>query len=176
MKKFSLFVIFFLFSLTCAFADVYEHKTDFETISKQLPKMDSIKCKFRQEKTLQNLKKPLVSGGNFEFKKGEGVFFDTIYPVKSSVNYTNKNYKQINDVVNSISSKKYSKLEKEFDVYYQTLNIEKNLWCIGLKPKRETTAEYISKITIEGSDYINRIDIAQTNGNRTQIWFTRNDL
>ena len=181
MKKFSLLIVFFLCCLSVT-ANVYEHKTDFETIAKKIPTMESIHCKFKQEKTMQNIQNPIISSGNFEFKKGEGVYFYTTYPVKTAVNYTNKNYKQINNIVSAISDKKYSKLEKEFDFYYIGTP-EK--WILGLKPKgadaefgtkEAHTAEYISDITIEGSDYINKISIVQTNGNKTTLWFSKKDL
>ena len=133
--------------------------------------MGSIKCKFRQEKHLQNIAKPLISSGNFEFVENKGVYFYTLHPIQSTASYTNKNYKQINDIVNAISAKKYSRLEKEFNFYYEESSDE---WTLGLKPKKNSNAyNYISSITIEGSDYISKIDIRQTNGNKTVLWFTK---
>lgn len=149
-------------------ADVFDHKTTIEQVLSEIPELESIKCRFKQERTVKNIQKPLVSNGNFEFKKGEGVYFETIYPVKSNVNYTNKNYKQINDVINAISTKKYSKLEKEFDIFYEE---ENSNWTLGLKPKDKNTV--LSKITIEGQDYIKKIEITQTNGNETKLWFIK---
>ena len=171
-KKFSIFIVFLFVCLT-SYADVYEGKTNLEVILNQLPQTESIKCKFRQVKTLKNIEKPVISSGDFEFKKGEGVYFYTTYPVKSNVNYTNKNYKQINDVLNAISNKKYAKLEKEFDFYYKG---NKSNWKLILKPKNINTSEYLSDIKIEGSDYIKKINIVQTNGNKTELWFEKEGL
>lgn len=172
MKNFSLFVFLLLiFSFQSVSADVYDKPESAENIAKQIPYMESIKCKFRQEKQIKNLQKPLVSSGDFEFVKNKGVFFYTKFPVESATNYTNENCKQINDVINAISSKKYSKLEREFNFYF-----EKNgdNWTLGLKPKDTSNAsKIISHIAIEGNIQISKIEILQTNGNKTVLWFTK---
>ena len=170
MKKFSLIIIFLLLCHP-VFADVFDYPSSLENIFNQTPKITSIKCKFKQEKYIPNITKPIVSEGDFKFIENEGVTFYTTYPVKSVTDYSNKNYKQINNVINAISSKKYSKLEKEFSFFYTN---KSNNWIIGLKPKKNSNAfDYISSITIYGTDYINRVDIKQINGNKTKIWFEK---
>ena len=171
MKKFS-FIILLFFIISCpVLADVYKFPSNFESISKQIPKIHSIKCKFKQEKHLQNISKPLISSGDFEFVENKGVYFHTLYPFESTVDYTNKNYKQINDIINAISAKKYSILEREFYFFYEG-NINK--WTLVMKPKKNSNAyNYISSITLNGADYINKIIIKQTNGNMTTLWFTK---
>lgn len=165
-------IIFMLFMSSCSSsADVYEHKQSLENISKQLPQLESLKCNFRQEKYLKNIQIPIVSGGLFEFVKGQGVYFTTTYPIKSKTDYTNKNYKQINDIINAISDKRYSRIEKEFDFFF-----EKNPqnMVLGICPKHESqSADYISSITLNIKDYIQKIEIKQTNGNKTVLWFTK---
>jgi len=173
MKKYNWIFIVFVFLLFCgkANADVYDFPANLKTVSKQMPKIESIKCKFKQEKYLQNLQNPLVSSGDFEFVENKGVYFYTTYPIKSAVNYTNKNYKQINDIINAISQKKYSKLEEEFEFFFMC---NSNNWTLGMKPKKTSGAyNYISDITVEGADYIHKINLSQTNGNKTTIWFTK---
>lgn len=171
MKRISiLFFAIFLFSNFCL-ADVFDNKKDLSYITKQIPEMDSIKCKFKQEKRLKNIQKPIISGGDFEFKKNEGVYFYTTYPIQSTQNYTNKNYKQINDIINGISSKRYSKLEKEFEFYFDK-NDEN--WTLGMKPQKESSVyNYIASIRIDGSNYIKKIVISQINGNETLLWFIK---
>ena len=171
MKNFSLIFSIFLIFCSPVFSDVYDNHTTLEQITHKIPQMKSIQCKFKQEKHLKNIQKPLVSNGDFEFIENKGVYFHTKYPVESTVDYTNKNYKQINDIVKAISTKKYSKLEKEFDFYYQG---KTDNWTFGMKPKINSGAfNYISNITLSGADYITKISISQTNGNKTIIWFTK---
>lgn len=170
MKKLSLIIVL-LFLICPVLAAGYDFSSNLNDISKQIPKMGSIKCKFRQEKYMQNISKPLISSGNFEFIENKGVYFHTLYPIQSTVDYTNKNYKQINDVVNAISTNKYSKLEKEFDFYYEKTS---DKWSLGMKPKKNSNAyNYISSITIDGTDYINKISVEQKNGNKTILWFIK---
>ncbi len=171
--KISKLAAFFLFAFASlpVFADVYDYPSRLEDIVQKLPALESVKCKFKQEKTVQNLAKPLISGGDFEFVKDKGVYFHTTYPIEASVDYTGKNYKQINDIVNAISTKKYSRLEKEFNFYHTGTT---DNWTLGMKPKEESAAaNYISSITVKGSSYISGIEILQTNGNKTVIWFDK---
>ena len=173
MKSFNLIFTAIIFLLFCnpTFADVFEHPATLNNISNQIPKMGSIQCKYKQEKYLQNISKPIVSAGDFKFVENEGVYFYATYPIKSTVDYTNKNYKEINDIVRAISTKKFSRLEKEFDFFYTN---KSNQWTLGMKPKKSSAAaNYISSITISGEDYIRQINIKQTNGNKTAIWFTK---
>ena len=168
LKK-TLILLIFLSSL--AFANLYNKQAALNDISSKLPKMSSIKCKFKQEKYLKNIQNPIISGGDFEYIQNKGVYFYTKYPVESTTNFTNEKYKQINDIVNAISNKKYSKLDREFNFYYAG---DISNWSLGLKPKQSSDAfKFINSITIEGMDYINKISINQTNGNKTLIWFKK---
>ena len=169
MKKILLILSFFI--ICPAFANLYDNVVKLETISAELPELGNIKCKFRQEKYQNNISKPLKYGGDFEFIKGKGVYFYTKYPIVANSDYTSEKYKQINDIVKAISAKKYSKLEKEFSFYYNTIN---DSWALGMKPKKNSSAfNYISSITLEGREYIKKINITQTNGNKTLLWFEK---
>lgn len=171
MKKYSILIFSILFFCNSVFANVYNYPAKLSAIVKQLPKLESINCKFKQEKHLQNISKPIISSGNFKFVENKGVYFYTTYPIKSTVDYTNKNYKQINDIIKALASKKYSKLEKEFEFFYTKGS---DNWTLGLKPKAKSDVHnYLSSITIEGTDYIQKIYIVQTNGNSTKLWFTK---
>ena len=81
-------------------------------IAKQIPDFASISCKFRQEKEFSGM--VVKSSGDFVYKKNKGVTFYTTYPIKSTASYTTKEYRHINNVINAISNKNYSKLEKDF--------------------------------------------------------------
>lgn len=68
--------IFFLICLLLiqpAYANVFEHEAQLDKIVKELPELNSIKCKFRQEKQISNIL--LKSSGDFTFDKGKGVIF-----------------------------------------------------------------------------------------------------
>ena len=166
-----LLIVLFLFISKIAFADVYDFQANLKDVSKKMPEMHSIKCKFKQEKHIKNISKPLVSSGDFEYRENKGVYFHTKYPIESKTDYTSEGYKRINDIVKAISNKKYSKLENEFN-FYHTGNADN--WVLGMKPKKTSDSNnYISSITIQGSSYIQKININQANGNETIIWFTK---
>ena len=168
-NSFVITLFIMLFFVNPIFANVYDKPVNISTFIDELPKMSSITCEFKQEKHLKNISKPIISGGNFKFIKDKGVYFETLYPIKSTVSYTDKDYKQINNIIVAISNKKYSKLEKEFAFYFLK---EKNTWTLGLKPKANTqTSNYINHITITGTNKIDKINISLMNGNSTVLWF-----
>ena len=167
-KLFLTFLLLF-FALT-ARADVFDYPSKISDFINKIPQVTDITCDFKQQKDIKNVKKPVVSGGKFTFDKKKGVVFETLYPVKSTVSYNNRDYKQINDVIKAISDKKYSKIEAEFDFYFQN---GKDKWTLGLKPKTSSkTKEILFSIEIYGSLQIDKIIIRTQNGNKTTIWFT----
>lgn len=171
MKNKFLIALFFVISLiTTVNASVYDNPATISSFINELPNLNNnIDCKFKQEKHIANVARPIVSGGNFKFVKDKGVYFETTYPVKTNVSYTNKDYKQINDIILAISSRKYSKLEKEFNFFYKK---DKENWILALKPKEDSQIiDYISSITICGEISINKISINLKNGNSTILWF-----
>lgn len=168
-KLIYLFICLFMTILTCR-ASLYENKTTAKDLTGVLPEFNNIECKFKQEKILKNIDKPLVSGGNFRFDKKQGIFFETTYPVRITTSYTNKDCEQINDIILAISNKKYAKLDNTFDFYYKKTG---NTWVLGLKPKVKSGLDkYIDSITIEGIDYINKIVISLKDGSKTTQWFS----
>ena len=169
-SKLNCLIIYFLFFTLSCIASVYDHKSDAKMLMKELPVLNNIECTFKQEKIIKNLQKPLISGGNFRFDKSQGVYFETTYPIKSTTSYTNKDYEQINDIILAISNKQYSKLDNAFDLYYQK---SPKYWTLGLVPKTTTILDkYVTSITIDGSDYINKIVIDFKDGSRTTQWFS----
>lgn len=166
-KILSVLLILLIFSGT-AFADtVFNHLSTAENVSKYIPELKSINCKFTQEKTLQN--KTLKSGGNFYFVKNEGIRFETLYPVKTTTDYTAAQNKKINSIIKAIANKNYAYIKKNFIIYF--IN-EKDSWTLALKPKPKTQAYgQLQSVIITGKSVIHQININPTNGNNTKINF-----
>ena len=152
--------------LSPALGNVFEHEQTLDYISKQIPPLNSVECKFRQEKQIPPSGIILKSSGDFKFEKDKGVTFYTTYPIKNTASYTSKEYKQINNVINAISAKSYSRLEKEFKFYY----INKTL---GLIPQKESPAyNHIKSIEIEfNGNMIVKMMILTADSTKTTIWF-----
>ena len=169
--------IIFLFFLTIfltfpqiANANLFEKPAKIEEFITLLPEMKSVSCKFEQTKYLNNVEKPIISSGNFKFIENEGVYFETLKPIKTTISYTNKDYKQINDIVLAISQKRYSKLNKDFNYFF---NKNENSWELGLKPKPESPANnYIISISIIGNNHIEKMKLQFKNGSSTTICFS----
>lgn len=169
-KRFFILTIFCLFLQNfCLASEVFDYPQSVSVIVKEIPQLNSISCKFTQEKHFQNSNSVIKSRGNFKFLKGQGVFFETTYPIHSVTSYTTSDYKQINSVIKAISAKSYSKIERQFQLYYRK---KSSYWELGLVPKKMTkTAKYLKYIDIEGSKDISKITILTKNGVKTIIYF-----
>ena len=164
------FLIIFIAFPQLASANLFENPAKIEEFINLLPDMKTISCKFEQTKYLSNIEKPIISSGNFKFVEKEGVYFETLKPIKTTISYTNKDYKQINDIILAISQKKYSKLNKDF---YYFFDKNETSWQLGLKPKPESPASnYIVSISIEGKNHIEKMKLQFKNGSSTIICFS----
>ena len=166
MKK--IFILILLFLTSPVFAGLYDKEEPLNNISKKIPALNNISCKFRQEKQASNI--VLKSSGNFVFDKSKGVTFYTTYPIKSTTSYSTREYKQINNVITAISNKSYSRLEKDFKFYFQK---ENDIWTLALMPKQTSQAyNYLKTIEITGGvEKINKIMILTCDKTKTTIWF-----
>ena len=167
MKKI-LTLILSLFFIPPVFAGLYDKEEPLNNISKKIPALNNISCKFRQEKQTSNI--VLKLSGDFVFDKSKGVTFYTTYPIKSTTSYSTREYRQINNVITAISNKSYSRLEKDFKFYFQK---ENDIWTLALMPKQTSQAyNYLKTIEITGgAEKINKIMILTCDKTRTTIWF-----
>ena len=168
MNRFLTILCLLIMPAVCA--SVFEHPQNLATIAKLLPELSSINCKFRQEKTISSSHLILKSSGDFKFEKNKGVIFYTTYPIKSTSSYTSREYKQINSIISAITNKSYSRLERDFDFYYEG---NSQNWTIGLLPKKNSQVyDYLKSIELAGnSKIITKIIILPVDLNKTTIWF-----
>ena len=152
---------------------IFNHKITAKEAAKNLPEFSDISCKFAQEKSVKNSTTSTVtlkSGGNFKFDVKSGVIFDTLYPVKSTTAYTTEQSKRVSDIIVAISRKDYSYINKNFDVFYVK---NPNSWQVALKPKKSSKiSNVMNSIVIDGSTYINRLEINTLKSGSTKINFT----
>lgn len=170
-KKIIKLVFFFIICSQAVFANVFNHPQKLAVIANNLPELNNISCKFQQEKTFNNSNVKIYSSGDFNFIKNKGITFHTTYPTDFVTSYNSSEYKQINDIINAISTKSYSKIEKVFQFYFENTN---NTWCLGLIPKQNhQCAKYLSSIEIQGAQYIKKIVITTKNSGKTTIRFNK---
>lgn len=146
-------------------ADIFAYPSNAKTVLTLIPDMKNISCKFTQIKTVPNSPAVLKSGGDFVFDRNKGVIFYTKYPVQMTTAY-NKN-EQINHIISDVINKKYSSLEKNFQLYFK----KSTIWELGLIPKNPQLKQYIKTIYISGDSYIQSIEIKTTDGVVTKINF-----
>lgn len=180
MKKIAVFAVFifcfFILKTEASAADVFNHPATAETAAAQMPEFESTKCKFKLNKYMTASKINLVSGGNFQFVKDEGVSFETTYPIHSETSYTTSNNKNINAIVKAIINKNFSYIEKNFEIYYMKLDTAN--WIFALKPKvnsplnKDMKHLIVTGQTKNQKGIITKIVIS-TENNTTTISFTQ---
>lgn len=172
MTKYFITIFFIIFScIQIACANGLDTPQKLSVISKEIPHLNNISCKFYQEKTFPNSSVKIVSSGDFKFVKNKEVIFHTTYPTDFVTSYNTAQYKQIKDIINAISTKNYTKLEKEFVFYFYKKNLA---WTLKLVPKKKSQSEkYISSIIIQGTDYITNLVINTVSSGNTVIRFKR---
>lgn len=159
-------LIFFL-GVSPSNADVFDHPQKLETVVQKLPPVGEVKCNFKQEKTMPG-NVVLKSSGKFSFNKNSGAVFNTFYPVKSVSSYSSKDYRQINDIVDAVATRNYSKIENYFDFYF----IDSKPWSLAMEPKPASkAAKYLKSIELSGTNRISKMTITNVNSVKTTIWF-----
>ena len=172
MNKFLGMLFVLAFGILSASAGVFEHGQKLENIINKIPSFGNTECRFYQEKFMESSQITLKSSGDFKYEKDKGVTFYTTEPIKSTVSYTSREYRQINNIINAISNKSYSKIEKDFKFYF-TQNAQE--WALGMTPKKESPSyNYLKSIEIEGNqNMITKMIIISADGVRTTIWFKK---
>lgn len=147
MKKICIYLKIFIFISISHFViaqETYKNPITATSVASKMPDFRSTKCTFTQNKYMKTSKINLNSKGNFEFIKGEGVIFETTYPVQSTTQYTATHNKNINGIIKAITNKNYTYLDKNFNLYYEKTT--DRLWLLALTPKniKQGAGELIS--------------------------------
>ena len=151
-------------------------KTPASVVASSWPALQSVDCKFVQERTFSGSK--VMSSGDFRFVKGKGVYFITTYPIKATSSYTAANNRYINDIILAVTKKNFSKIDKDFDLFLQKVidckitkvalflqkSSKNSSWSVRLMAKNENIKNHIESIKIFGDNkHITQIQIYQVN-------------
>lgn len=157
-KIFSILFIFCFFAGS-AFSSV--KKSQVSVITSSLPDLNSVDCKFVQERIFSGT--TVKSSGDFKFIKGKGVYFMTTYPIKAESSYTAANNRYINDILLAVTKKNFSSIEKDFDIFFQKIPSNER-WQVDLRAKNENIKNHIELVKIFGDNkHITQILIYQVN-------------
>lgn len=158
-------------------------------IQSMLAKPTTLCGRFDQTKTLNGMKKPLLSSGRFCVVNGKGVVWRTLQPFSSTLRLTRDeivNYqgdkvamrldaKQeptvriINSVLFSLLAGDLEQLDTLFVVDGKVTG---NNWHVALTARQPALAKAIGSISLDGALYVNGIHMNEASGDHTSIVFS----
>lgn len=146
---------------------------------------------FAQEKSIQGIKKPLVSQGDFLVARGKGVIWRTRKPFAAAAAVTAKglwalegsdtagapkrtplrqgNLGATLGMMERVLSGDPAGLEKDFAVVAAG---KEPAWTLHLTPKDPSWAKFVRSIDVAGSAHVDSVAYLEANGDRTRISFT----
>jgi outer membrane lipoprotein-sorting protein len=152
-----------------------------------IPQTNVLRGEFRQARTLQGFKKPLVSEGKFLVSKDNGVVwqhqkpFPSILlirnngiivrldkPQKNAANVRKKGNSQISKILLAVLSGDDKTIAKYFDV---TQTGSDATWAMQLTPKAQV-AKALQRVEISGNKHIEKVLMLEKNGDQTEWFFS----
>lgn len=145
---------------------------------------DSNHIDFVQTKEIQALSRPLVSSGKIWLSPNDELVWQTLVPIKSTLVISASGLRQYNkndilqteislpvaqDLANiflSILSSDFAALEQSFET---SLHCNDNSWQLALKPFESEIENFLTSISIEGSDILQVIAFQEKRGDHTEI-------
>jgi hypothetical protein len=149
-------------------------------IGARIVKTEITEGRFRQEKNLKVLKKPLISTGTFIYHRSRGVIWQTLTPVSSVLLVNQTRLLTAHDeqalppafgrVFTAMFGGDVQAMKEGFDISGTN---DKTAWKLQLKPKDALLQKIIVDMQLTGGKELQRIDIKEANGNFTRITFDR---
>jgi len=150
--------------------------------------IQSLQGHFVQEKHIAVLPVPLNSNGKFAFEQGKGVDWETLTPVRNAVHLTPNGISFEDDkgktqnpaaqqagveVVAKIFMGVITGELDDLNNYFAVVaSGSDKQWKLLLTPRSANLAAYIQTIELNGGEFTEQLDIAETNGDKTHIAFT----
>jgi hypothetical protein len=146
---------------------------------------------FTQEKSIQGIKKPLVSQGDFLVARGKGVIWRTRKPFAAAAAITAKGLWALEGNDSSRAPKRtplhQGNLGATLGMMERVLSgdpagLEKNFtvqaagsdsaWTLRLAPKDPSWGRFVRSIAVSGGAHVDSVAYLEANGDRTRIAFT----
>jgi len=150
--------------------------------------IESLQGHFVQQKHIAVLPVPLNSTGKFAFEQGKGVDWETLTPVRNAVHLTPKGisfedesgkaqHQAAQQAGVEVVAKIFmgvitGELDGLNNYFSMVVSGSGKQWKLLLTPRSENLAAYIQSIELQGSEFTEQLDIAETNGDKTHIAFT----
>lgn len=144
---------------------------------------------FRQEKRIASLSKPLISSGTFVYQKDRGLLWRIAKPYESDATITGTQliqrvkgktivkvdaatqpaYSAVSRIFMALVGSDWRALEQDFII---TGRVDGKAWRLELVPKGGLFASFAKQLTLTGSSYLQKLEIAEKNGDSTIYEFT----
>ena len=149
--------------------------------------IQSLQGHFVQQKNIAVLPVPLNSTGQFQFEQGKEVIWEVLTPVKNTVHLTPKGISFDSDQHKNQAAPQQAGVEVVAKIFMGVIAGELDSlnsyflvqasgdikhWQLLLTPRSPNLAAYINTITLQGGEFTEQLDIAETNGDKTNIRFT----
>lgn len=149
-------------------------------IGARLVKTEITEGRFRQEKKIKVLKKPLISTGVFIYHQSRGVIWQTLAPVPSVllINRARLLTAQGEQALPPAFGRVFAAMfggdlqamTEDFDIFG---SIDKTAWKLQLKPKDPMLQKIIADMQLTGEKELRRFEITEANGNFSRITFEK---
>lgn len=179
-------VIFLLSLLPCgltlASAELLETPFGSEALLPGFTQTRFLSGEFRQQRTIEVLKLPLISSGTFLYRHDRGILWQTITPVQNIVQIDNQkgllagtNANDLNpvstpqliaDLFLGVFSGNFEQLATHFTIDNVAAG---EGWQLHLTPRSQALQSHLMYIELQGDKHIEFIVFEEANGDRTQI-------
>ncbi|CAG0961311.1 hypothetical protein MTYP_00744 [Methylophilaceae bacterium] len=158
-------------------------------IGKQIEQHHVVRAEFTQTKQMADLKRPLITRGKLVYSRDHGVLWQIEQPyrigyvlgeekiVEISAHGVRKErgmrdipgLAQVGRVFRAMLGANTVALKSYFDASVQG---DTSQWAIQLTPKQAQLKQFLTQLKLQGSRFVETIDIDENNGDRTTIRFT----
>ena len=159
------------------------HAFDLQQLSEQLARPQVIHGQFVQEKHLRALPKPLTSTGTFVLAKDHGLLWQRKTPLQQDYRITAQGIArrstngwqmlpgksagaEQNRLFLAVLQGDSSGLQRDFDLQLQG---EPDRWTLTLMPRSLLLKQVFNRITIDGGELVQRIELQETQGDSTLL-------
>jgi hypothetical protein len=148
-----------------------------------------VRGEFEQKKVIEALGRPLISRGDFVFVRDHGVVWRTHTPFAQTLRLTRTSITQeqggqvlfklsadrepairaMSEILLPLFGAKFSQLEKHFQISGE---VKGKSWRVVLDPSPAVPLQVFRQIRLEGTSHIQRVELMDANGDRTEIRFS----
>ena len=159
-------------------------------IRSRLGNPEVVRGEFEQKKIIEALGRPLFSRGDFVFAADRGVIWRTRTPFAQTLRLTRTSITQeqggqvlfklsadrepairaMGEILLPLFSADFDQLERYFRI---SGGVKGESWRVVLDPIPAGLAQVFRQIRLEGTNHIQRVELMEANGDRTEIRFSR---